>query len=88
MKNTCTVPVAFLLFLTVALSSCIKDETAASTDRPAVTSNSWSEEFDNVGTLGGKGWIITNNSDNVGPEAWRTRAVMNLPTKPPSYSIQ
>ena len=71
MKNKMIVPVLFLLLTSLAVSSCIKDEAAATTDRPAVTSDSWTEEFDNAGALGSKGWVITNNSDNVGPEAWR-----------------
>lgn len=71
MKNKTIVPGLFLLLVTMAVSSCIKDEVAAVAVSPAVLSDSWTEEFDNVGTLGSKGWVITNNSDNVGPEAWR-----------------
>ncbi len=71
MKNKMLVPVLFSLLMVVVLYSCIKEEMVTATDRPAVTSDSWTEEFDNVSTLGSKGWVITNNSDHVGPEAWR-----------------
>jgi hypothetical protein len=69
MRNTTT----YLLTFTIAamlFSSCVKDpkEKAAA---PPVLSDSWSEEFDEAGKLGGKGWVITNNSQFPGPEAWR-----------------
>ena len=64
-------PSVLAMVIAVMLTACIKDEAPATVDRPAVVSNSWTEEFDDVSTLGSKGWIITNNSDNVGPESWR-----------------
>ena len=71
MKKNIAVPVLLLMLITAMVSACVKDEAAGTASRPVITSDSWTEEFDDVSTLGSKGWIITNNSDNVGPEAWR-----------------
>ncbi|MEO5683021.1 MAG: choice-of-anchor J domain-containing protein [Chitinophagaceae bacterium] len=71
MKNKYLVPASLLMAITVMLSACIKDEEVKDPNRPVVVSNSWNEEFDDAGSLGGKGWVIINNSDKVGPEAWR-----------------
>ncbi|MEO6313963.1 MAG: choice-of-anchor J domain-containing protein [Chitinophagaceae bacterium] len=71
MKNKCIVPLSLVLTFTFCITACIKDEKAVTDNRPPVVSASWSEEFDDVGKLGSKGWVITNNSDKVGPEAWR-----------------
>jgi hypothetical protein len=71
MKKKMAAPVLLLLFIVICITACIKDVQPAAPTPPAVTSASFTEEFDDVSTLGSKGWIITNNSDNVGPEAWR-----------------
>ena len=71
MKNKIIAPVLLLMVITIMIPACVKDEETKDPNRPVITSDSWSEEFDDVSTLGNKGWVITNNSDNVGPEAWR-----------------
>jgi hypothetical protein len=71
MKNKIIATVLFVVFITIGITACIKDDQPTSVTRPAVVSASWTEEFDDVSTLGSKGWVIINNSDNVGPEAWR-----------------
>jgi hypothetical protein len=71
MKNKIIAPLSILAIITLAISACVKDDKAITDNRPAIVSDSWTEEFDNVGKLGGKGWVITNNTDKVGPEAWR-----------------
>src|ERR1700712_805332 len=71
MKKNILIPASFLMVMAITFSACIKDEKATVNNRPPVVSASWSEEFDDVSTLGSKGWIITNKSDLVGPEAWR-----------------
>jgi hypothetical protein len=38
---------------------------------PPVQTASWTENFTDVGSLGNKGWVITNLTDKPGPEAWR-----------------
>ncbi len=57
--------------IAVAFTACVKDEKTTTDTRPAVVSDSWSEEFDDVSKIGSKGWVIVNNTDKVGPEAWR-----------------
>ncbi len=61
-----------LITTTLFLSACEKDYKQEDTNPPPVPqSASWSEGFTDVSTLGSKGWIITNLSDNPGPEGWR-----------------
>ncbi len=57
--------------IAVAFTACVKDEKTTTDNRPVVVSDSWTEEFDDVSKIGGKGWVIVNNTDKVGPEAWR-----------------
>jgi hypothetical protein len=71
MKNKFIVPASLILLVIFMVTGCAKDEAVQDTNRPVVTSDSWKEEFDNIGELGARGWIIVNNSDNVGPESWR-----------------
>ena len=71
MKNINIVPLLFLLTITAGMTACIKDEKPTVDNRPPVVSASWDEEFDDVSKIGSKGWVIVNNSDKVGPEAWR-----------------
>ncbi|MDE3247274.1 MAG: choice-of-anchor J domain-containing protein [Bacteroidota bacterium] len=63
--------VIVLMFIIVLCLSCEKDSTTAATSNNAPASSSWTEEFDDVSGLGTRGWVISNNSDQVGPEAWR-----------------
>ena len=60
-----------LMAVAAGMNGCIKDAQPAVVNPPVVTNASFTEEFDDVSTLGSKGWIIINNSDHVGPEAWR-----------------
>lgn len=54
------------------ITSCEKDfKNTTPEPRPAPPVLSWSENFSDVGSLGAKGWVITNRSDKPGPEAWR-----------------
>ncbi|MBC7902046.1 MAG: choice-of-anchor J domain-containing protein [Gemmatimonadaceae bacterium] len=72
MKNKLYVPVILLAFITVAIVACEKDPKQNTTPAPpAVVSNSWKEGFEDAGALGGKGWVIVNNTDKIGQEAWR-----------------
>lgn len=62
----------FLITSAVLFIGCEKDYKAQNTvPPPPVQSASWLENFTETGTLGNKGWIITNNTDKPGPEAWR-----------------
>jgi hypothetical protein len=70
MKYKIIAPVSILTIIILVITACVKDEKATD-NRPVVKSDSWTEEFDDVGQLGAKGWVITNNSDNPGQEAWR-----------------
>lgn len=61
-----------LTLLIVLIVSCEKD--FKETEKPApppVVSKSYKESFDTVGNIAKKGWVIINNSDPVGPTAWR-----------------
>jgi hypothetical protein len=66
-----------ILSITLLVSSsfflgCEKDyNKQATVPPPPVQSASWLENFTDAGALGSKGWIITNNTDKPGPEAWR-----------------
>jgi len=61
-----------ILITTSIFVSCEKDSKKQDALTPPVPqSASWSENFTDVSKLGGKGWIITNNTDKPGPEAWR-----------------
>lgn len=60
------------ILLIVLIVSCEKD--FKETEKPApppVVSKSYKESFDTVGNIAKKGWVIINNSDPVGPTAWR-----------------
>ena len=51
---------------------CEKDyKQGQQTPPPPVQTASWTENFTDVGSLGSKGWVITNLTDKPGPEAWR-----------------
>jgi len=59
-----------LFIIVIGMSSCIKDPKPVAPAVPPVI-YSYSEEFDSVGSLNGKGWVIYNNSSPVGAQAWR-----------------
>jgi hypothetical protein len=60
------------LFCAAFFIGCEKDYKAQGpTPAPPVQSASWLENFTEIGSLGTKGWVITNNTDKPGPEAWR-----------------
>lgn len=60
----------FLLFPLVV--GCGDDAKKKDTPAPPpVLSASWSENFTDVAKLGSRGWVIVNNTDKPGPEAWR-----------------
>ncbi len=63
---------AVILGLSILIVSCQKDGSPAA---PAPTpepppSFSFSEEFDDVSQLAAKGWVIKNNSNPIGSNAW------------------
>ncbi len=71
-KNIFALSVTALLFTSIAIVSCKKDVAPDPTPKAAVVAtNSFSEEFDNVGDIAAKGWLIKNNSDPAGASAWR-----------------
>ncbi|MBY0536700.1 MAG: choice-of-anchor J domain-containing protein [Chitinophagaceae bacterium] len=56
----------------VLIVACEKDaKTDEKLPAPPVVSNSFVEEFDTVGNLSAKGWVIVNNSAPSGPMSWR-----------------
>lgn len=74
MKNKLHSLIAVLLFggISVLVISCQKDQVASvETPTPTPQSASFVEEFDNVGNLTAKGWVITNKSNPVGQTGWR-----------------
>jgi hypothetical protein len=60
--------VASIIFFAACEKDSKKQETPAP---PPVQTASWSENFTDVSKLGSRGWVITNNTDKPGPEAWR-----------------
>lgn len=71
MKNIRITAATALLSVVLLGIACEKDTTVAPAGTNTTTSNSWTEEFDDAAGLGTRGWVISNNSDQVGPEAWR-----------------
>jgi hypothetical protein len=61
-----------ILGLSVLIVSCQKDvaPTPAPAPPPPPTSLSFLEEFDDVSDLAAKGWVIKNNSNPIGSNAW------------------
>jgi hypothetical protein len=85
---------SFYLFTVVALAilspvlfitSCQKDAvTPAPKAPPAATPDkSFTEDFNDVGGLTGKGWVLKNNSNPVGQSGWRVGRYesLNQPNK-------
>lgn len=74
MQNKFQLFAGFTLFvgLAVVIMACEKDVVAEQkTETPPFTSASFTEEFNNVGELSSKGWVIKNNSNSAGGSAWR-----------------
>lgn len=74
MKNKFTLSLAAIGFigLGVFLAACEKDYAApAAAPVTSTASASFVEEFNKVGELAAKGWIIKNNSNPAGGTAWR-----------------
>lgn len=72
MKKNIFLISCFLITIALLPVACEKDPAPAQPEPdPEVISDSWNEDFENVGQLSNKGWIILNNSSNVGTEAWR-----------------
>jgi hypothetical protein len=59
--------------LAVIISACEKDVVANQqpSPTPVATSASFVEEFNNVGDLSAKGWVMKNNSQPIGQTGWR-----------------
>lgn len=54
------------------MTACEKDyKNETPTPPPTPPSASWSENFTDFNGLGSRGWVIINNTDKPGPEAWR-----------------
>ena len=73
MKNTklYTAVSASILLVILAITSCQKDVAPAPKPVvPAATTFAFAEEFDNVGEIAGRGWVITNRSNPQGANAW------------------
>ena len=51
--------------------ACEKDTKKETPAPPVVQTASWKESFTDVSKLGAKGWVIVNNTNIPGPEAWR-----------------
>ena len=65
-------PFSLLAVLTIIFVACEKDYNKSETNTPPPPQTaSWKEGFSDFSKLGARGWVITNNSDRPGPEAWR-----------------
>jgi hypothetical protein len=74
MKKNITFLLAFLFLASVSIiiASCEKDPVVKPPVPPTITPTvSFVEEFNNVGDLSAKGWVITNKSKPVGQTGWR-----------------
>ncbi len=71
MNKKVVLSLAVLTTIVLFVVSCEKDYKTETIDRPAVVQKSFTEEFDTVSNLSGKGWVITNRSNPVGGRAWR-----------------
>jgi hypothetical protein len=71
-KNNLLFGFSFLAIIAIVVASCQKDVAPAPVPSiPTPVKFSFSEEFDDVGDLAAKGWLITNNSNPTGATAWR-----------------
>ena len=73
-----TIAASLIIGLSATTISCTKDvaPVEAATEAPA-ESLSMSEEFTDVSKLAEKGWVIKNNSEPIGPSAWRQGVFTN-----------
>jgi hypothetical protein len=72
MNKKFLVSLTLLAFVVVAVVSCEKDaKPSTAPPPPPIVSKSFVEEFDTVGNLAKKGWVIQNNTAPSGPIAWR-----------------
>lgn len=63
---------ATISVITLCMTSCEKDFTNDEAPVPPTPpSASWTESFTDFQGLGNRGWVIVNNTDKPGPEAWR-----------------
>jgi len=72
MKNRNIAFGALLLATVFGAAACSKDS-VATPEKPVVvaTPTSFVEDFNNVGSLTAKGWVIKNNSIPIGQSGWR-----------------
>ncbi|MEJ7912387.1 MAG: choice-of-anchor J domain-containing protein [Chitinophagaceae bacterium] len=77
---------ATLTTILVIALACVKDPVAtkAITPLPTTSSASFVEEFDSVGNLSTKGWVIRNNSFPVGQSSWRQGRFEAMPLSTPA----
>jgi len=77
---------AALSVMLVAVLACVKDPVATRvpTPLPTISSASFVEEFDSVGNLSAKGWVIRNNSYPVGQSSWRQGRFEAMPVATPA----
>ncbi len=69
---------SLIIGLSASIFSCTKDVAPATpATTPAAEVLSMSEEFTDVSKLSEKGWVIKNNSEPIGPSAWRQGVFTN-----------
>ncbi|HEX6181419.1 MAG TPA: choice-of-anchor J domain-containing protein [Chitinophagaceae bacterium] len=61
--------IAGIVLVMISCEKDYKNESAPTPPTPPVAS--WTESFTDHAALGSKGWVIINNTDKPGPEAWR-----------------
>ncbi len=72
--------------LITVIVSCVKDPVSRQvvTPLPTPASASFVEEFDSVGSLSRRGWVIKNNSMPVGQSSWRQGRYEAMPLSTPA----
>jgi hypothetical protein len=68
-KSTLVFPVVLILCSITLLQSC-KDDSALLT-KPAVSDQTFSEEFDTASQARGRGWVFINKSEPLGQGVWQ-----------------
>lgn len=72
MKPTIAAALFLLALLAVSGPGCEKDyRNTTPAPVPTAASASWTESFTDHAGLGARGWVIINNTDKPGQEAWR-----------------
>ncbi|GAB4092162.1 choice-of-anchor J domain-containing protein [Flaviaesturariibacter terrae] len=72
MKKNILIGTATFAALATLMLSCVKDAKPAAEGLPSgFVPGSFTEEFDSVGNLAGKGWVIINRSEPMGAQGWR-----------------